>query len=762
MPSLPNVLLCALAELLVSLGVGLPLARRLVDVRPLALATAPIVGWAVFNALALPVLTLLGFTRLKVALVCGAAIFAGTAALRRGSVREPAKAGGVAASAGLVTAAALLAIVPTLAVWPKYAMGGVLLSEAMFDHSKAAIIDEIVRQGLPPGNPFFADAGPRLVYYYLWHFSAAVPAVIFGATGWEADAALTWFTAFASLGLMIGLAGMLGATRTAALMVVPLVLSASLRPVLRLVLPPGFRDQALSQWPQAWLFQTSWAPQHVAAAGCVVVAVLALWRLTGPRDRLMVALLAVVAAAGFESSAWVGGVIFAAAAVPIAIAFLAMADSNRARLELILAVAAAALLALAIAFPFLRDEFAATAARHAGAPIAFRPFGVLGQMVPLAIRPFLNIAAYWLIVPTIEFPAISFAGVWAIAGAVAARVALSLPPERPRWRAPTDLIRGLKAHVRGFPRHPRVTPGFSADEPSPRVSRPTGHRHRIPGAGGGEGKEGWAEPRLVIALVVLAGISFVVPSCFASTIANNDLGWRGVLPGIVILTAFAANGSLRWLAQSLQNLSRVSPAPGLRRRWLRGGHAINRNASEGVNIALPTARGWALGVLVFWVLGLLGGLQVARDNAVGLYASSANSLGQAPALWAAVRHQTAANERVANNPAFLGTSVRWPVNISWALLANRRSCYAGWNLARAFVPLPEAEIDATAKLFKRVFAGDGTHDDVRRLAIRFDCDVVVVTLSDGAWLRDPFAASPDYRLAEERAGKWRIYRKADR
>jgi hypothetical protein len=37
-----------------------------------------------------------------------------------------------------------------------------------------------------------------VAYYYLWHFSAAVVAVLTGVSGWEADAALTWFTAFAS------------------------------------------------------------------------------------------------------------------------------------------------------------------------------------------------------------------------------------------------------------------------------------------------------------------------------------------------------------------------------------------------------------------------------------------------------------------------------------------------------------------------------------------------------------------------------------
>ena len=101
----------------------------------------------------------------------------------------------------------------------------------------------------------------------------------------------------------------------------------------------------------------------------------------------------------------------------------------------------------------------------------------------------------------------------------------------------------------------------------------------------------------------------------------------------------------------------------------------------------------------------------------------------------------------------------WPVNISWALLADRRSCYAGNELALPFAPIPatrRAEIEAQ---FVRAFAGEPAPDDVRQLAERFGCDVVVVTAQDGAWLRDPFAATELYRLVDERPGAWRIYRR---
>ena len=123
-----------------------------------------------------------------------------------------------------------------------------------------------------------------------------------------------------------------------------------------------------------------------------------------------------------------------------------------------------------------------------------------------------------------------------------------------------------------------------------------------------------------------------------------------------------------------------------------------------------------------------------------------------------MRRHTAPAERVANNPLFLADSVRWPVNISWALFADRRSCFAGWNLARAFVPLPEPEIDRINGLFERVFAGAGSPQDIRDLATRYDCRVIVLTPGDGAWRRDPFAGSRYFRLVDEKPERWRIYR----
>src|SRR6202043_1582589 len=97
--------------------------------------------------------------------------------------------------------------------------------------------------------------GPGLAYYYLWHFSAAVFAALPGVGGWPADVALTWFTAFASLSLMMGMAVALGGHRLAAPLALVLSLAASLIPVLRAAIAPDLLDRLLShaQPPPAWL-----------------------------------------------------------------------------------------------------------------------------------------------------------------------------------------------------------------------------------------------------------------------------------------------------------------------------------------------------------------------------------------------------------------------------------------------------------------------------------------------------------------------------
>ncbi|WP_157100692.1 hypothetical protein [Rhodoplanes sp. Z2-YC6860] len=532
------------------------------------------------------------------------------------------------------------------------------MASPIFDHSKIALIDEMIRSGVPARNPFFGETGTpdRVAYYYLWHFSAAVMAIMTGATGWEADAALTGFTAFASLLCMIGVAMHAGARPWAALAVVALAATTSLRITLGWLWPSAAKLIGEESGFGGWLFQTSWAPQHVASATCCVIAALLIPRLAEPRSWPATIVLGLVSAAAFQSSVWLGGIVLPLMAVVVGLSCLASTAPER-RIPFAASAAAAAVLAALFAAPFVYDQAASAAMRGDAALIAVTPVAALGPEVTESLRRLLDPPAYWLIYLPVEFPAFYLAG-----------------------------LLGLGVLI--------------ADRKLDKASR-------------------WS----LGALVLLTFVSLITAWLGASVIGdNNDLGWRAVLPAVMVLIGFSAALISRWPTS-----------------WSR-----------------PAGVLAALGVL----LSLPGTLKTVGENLSGLRKPSEKILAAAPELWEAARRHTPVGERIANNPRFLHDMTPWPVNISWALLADRRSCYAGSELAIPFAPisaLRRAEIEAQ---FVRVFAGNPVPDDLTQLGARFHCDTIVVTPQDGAWQRDPFAASNLYRLVDSQADRWRIYRRS--
>ncbi|MEP9368006.1 hypothetical protein [Xanthobacter sp. VNH20] len=645
-------ILCALLALLLWVPVGWLIARRLPLGRDLALAMAPTLGWAVQGTFALHAATAAGFTAV---IILGATFVIGGAAILLPAAKEGEPAPR-ALPFWMFAAAGLVAVGPALAILPKLMPEGVALASPIYDHAKIALVDEMVRTGVPPANPFLGTAqGPgSTAYYYFWLFGAAQLARLSGATGWEADIAATWFTGFASLALMCGLAFRLsGARVSGALFVLVAAMGGSLRPVLSALFRADAVDAALEPATglAGWLFQTSWSPHHVASAATVVLSLLLMERLARtrsfqPRSQTLalVLVLALVIAAGFESSLWVGGVTFLLCAGTTALVLLWRAPAG-ARLSFLMAIASAGALALMLVFPLLSLQLAAASGRAGGVPIVVSPFAVLGPAIPDDWRRLLDLPAYWLILLVIEFPT-----AW-ILGAIAT------------FRLKDPLVPALSAG----------------------------------------------------AFASLCGGALLV-----STVGeNNDLGWRAVLPGLLILTAFAGAGFARCLA---------------------------RRRVTGIAAALILAS-----------LALPDGLILLRNNMVGDLSPDAARFRDAPAMWAAVRRQTTPQERIASNPAMMGTLVPWPINLSWALLADRRSCFAGTELVLAFATLSADARAGAADLFERVFAGTGSRDDLAALVRDFGCNVVLLTPQDPAWNHDPFAHSALFTPVEEVAGRWRIY-----
>jgi hypothetical protein len=649
MASPVNAALCALLATAFWSLLGYALTRRLLP-RTLAIGAAPLFGWAIHSAATLPIFFLIGFSPLAVVAVAALSAGLSAATLKLAANNDAEAAPAIPWWA--FAAAAVLALAPAVAILPK--MSGVYLADPMIDHSKIAMIDAMTRQGLPPVDPAFGAAGPhgQLFYYYLWHFSAAALALPLHISGWEADIALTWFTAFASLSLLMGVAVWLGKRSMAAIWVVGLAAAASLRTVLSWIFGTYALEPFLAP-PKGfagWLFQAAWAPQHLMSASCVVAAMLLIARCAQRQSLLLLLTLVLVVVAGFESSTYVGGITFAIAALVCAPVLIAGIEPAR-RLGFLAGMAVAVVLVLCLAAPFLHNQIMAVAARNGDSPVVVRHFAVLGELFPAALRRALDWPAYWLVLLPLEFPAVY------LAGSVALVAMLCNAATKP-------------------------------------------------------------EKLLVATLAGLAGAGLVVSWLLASRVGdNNDLGLRAVLPALSVLIAAAAAGMtlVPWRA------------------------AIAATALAGLVLSLPDAS---------WMV---------KSNAEGTPAADGAVFAQTPKLWRAVRRYAAPTARVVNNPLFLQDLTPWPANMSWALLANRSSCFAGRELALALAPLSKDMLETINAQFTRVFAGEGTPQDITDMAKKYACDVVVVVPQDGAWNNDPFAASPDYRLAETRDGRWRIY-----
>jgi hypothetical protein len=656
MASPGNALVCALIATAFWSLLGYALGRQLVP-RVLAIGAAPVIGWSVHSAATLPIYFLFGFSPLLVAgigTICALIACFSLSQPRPAGEIEPARIIPVWAFA----AAAVVALLPAATILPKSSGDAVWLADATFDHAKIAIADAMARLGLPPVNPVFgeADASSGLAYYYLWHFSVAEIVLVTSMTGWEADVGLTWFTAFASLSLMMGLAVWLSKRTTAAIWVVVLATAGSLWTTLYwtfqaktfapILMPPTGMA--------GWHFQATWVPQHLMAASCVVAAMLLVTRYALQQDLALVVTIALLVVAGFESSAFVGGITFAVAGLFATPILLSEVDARR-RLRFVGGLAIAALLVLCLIAPFVRDQLVAVHARGNAVPIVVSPYSVLGSQFPSWLRHVLDVPGYWLIILPVELPATFMAGMITFAAA----------------------LRSV------MPRTERLA---------------------------------------IKAFACLAGASLVVSWLFVSTLGeNNDLGLRAILPAVVVLIVMSAAGMA-----GLQGKAVRAP--------------IMAAALAGLALSAPDF------------------VQTMRDNIVAPHRPpDAKIFAESPDLWVAVRRHTGPAARVANNPYFLADLTPWPVNISWALLADRSSCFAGREMAIAFAPLPpnrRTEIDAK---FLRVFDGQGAPDDIHDLATKYGCDVVVLVPQDKAWDRDPFAAGPDYRLAETREGRWRIY-----
>ncbi len=149
------------------------------------------------------------------------------------------------------------------------------------------------------------------------------------------------------------------------------------------------------------------------------------------------------------------------------------------------------------------------------------------------------------------------------------------------------------------------------------------------------------------ALTMIVLVPLVAAQFLHSVIANNDLGWRIVLPSVLGMIAMASAFVVRpfddrpWVRLACGALIVLTLLPGV----LSGVWFIK---SEGLNFASYPKQ-----------------TEAGRD-----FLKESD-------LWRAVRKVTPVTDAIANNPYDLASLTPWPGDIGWALLSHRRHCAVG-------------------------------------------------------------------------------------
>lgn len=229
------------------------------------------------------------------------------------------------------------ALFPALNLAPRIENGGLFVYEYIFDHMKIAFIDSMVRENLPPINPFYAPEGQRieLIYYYGWHFYAAVSKLLMNISSWQAEVAFTWFSTLAFITFPAAVAIRFTGRQVSGLLIGLLTMAGPPADILPYLVGPGWEH--LLTYPNVhplevpWI-QLTWAPQHVFSALCSFMLIFLLVHSFSNKSLVYqhAVIMGLIAAAGFSCSVWVGGVAQAMAAPFLILAlWLAKADFSK-------------------------------------------------------------------------------------------------------------------------------------------------------------------------------------------------------------------------------------------------------------------------------------------------------------------------------------------------------------------------------------------------------------------------------------------------
>ena len=246
---------------------------------------------------------------------------------------------------------------------------------------------------------------------------------------------------------------------------------------------------------------------------------------------------------------------------------------------------------------------------------------------------------------------------------------------------------------------------------------------RPPAAASSEQFLFWA---LSIAVIL---VSFLITQFVKSTVTRNDLGWRIILPALLILTANAGVTVGRWLEG-------LGQAPINVQARLRTAALLVAAA-----IAVPLT-----------LLGIRAAAEqfVPADQHAQLPVQVHRVLAAQPAAWREVRARTNPTDLVVSNPKAFDDAPEWGANLPWALFADRSSLLSSANWAALLSLQLQASgiVEDYANLLDRLFAAHATASDVDALAGRLNVRMIVVTPLDDLWANDGTIVGRFERVAE--------------
>ncbi|EKR7174325.1 TPA: hypothetical protein ACNE2E_005090 [Escherichia coli] len=496
------------------------------------------------------------------------------------------------------------------------------LSDPLFDHTKIAIIDSIVRTGLPIENPFSLTSPSGdiyLHYYYLWYLVAANISIIFDVSGWNSDIALTFITSFSSICVVFAVIketypksknakyfSWLALLSSSIFWLISGNLFNNIYVLLR-------KEHAL----ESWIIQASWVPQHLASASLVVISCFYLSNRFNAFTWDKIAIFSIIIASGVGASTWVGGITFG---VISSILFVFELICNKNYQQIILKWSSVAVFSLILSSPLLINQL--SVANSLGkSPIGLSVYDIS------VFGPFGDIIVFIFVFLPICFPIISIPFYIHL-------IKLALPTFKSK---------------------------ISYDEKK---------------------------------LIIISSGSVLTSLFFCSQIANNDLGWRAIIPMLL-------SGAV--LSSRIFDVSRKNKL------------AILFYMLTGVSF---------ISTLTFGKMLLIGGVDYKSDNDFSAYLD--------------VKNMTLPSDRVLLNVRkYYGKEI-FDGNIIPTLLVNRNQCFQNVTFTLAFGSEWKNDIWSMWDVSQKIYSGIATRDEMNMLT-KFQCNKLIVMPGDKIWTYFPYS-----------------------